>query len=294
MPRAEFRAAAIAALTAAAAVTARERRRRVAAEMALRAQEAQQRTLERRTRDLQHAWEVRSGWLAGLAHELRTPLAAMISYSELIADDPLPEARREHAACSRSSGDHLLELLDELRDLSALDAGALRLVPRTVDPVQIAAECLRLLDGEARGRSVRLCFQPSTSGAALIDPKRLRQILINFLSNAIRFTEPGGTVTLGLRRVESRLQVSVSDTGRGIASRDQPRVFDERFQAVDSAGGSGLGLAIVKRLVEAQGGEVAVTSRPRLGSTFYAWLPWIPAAEEVDPARPTVLTHAVR
>lgn len=283
MHRPGIRTAHVAALAALAAAAARERRRRAEA--------------ERRRSEVVRAQEVRTRWLAGLSHELRTPLSAMISFSQLLAEDPLQDARDEHSACVRSCGEHLLELLDDLRDLAALDSGALRLAPRPTDPGAIGRECLRVLEPEALACGVRLRFQPpATPELLLLDPTRLRQVLLNYLDNAIRFTDPGGTVTLALRRVGDRLQAAVSDTGAGIAGADQPHVFDERFQAGGAGrGGSGLGLAIVRRLVQAQGGEVAVASRPGLGSTFYAWLPWIPAgAPEAEPARPAALAGADR
>ncbi len=273
MPTSRSSATPLALLAAGTALAVRERR--------LRAERA---ALARRAEQLQRASDVRTRWLAGLSHELRTPLAAMVSFAQVLADTQCPGERRESAAHVELCGDHLLALLDELRDLTALDAGALRLAPRPTDPASIAGECLSTLRSQAASGGVRLRLDaPGQSDSLLLDPTRLRQVMLNYLANAIRFTRPGGTVTLALRRVQERLQIAVSDTGVGISDADQRRVFEERFHAGGAGhGGSGMGLAIVRRLVEAQDGEVGVTSRPGLGSTFYAWLPWVPATSTVQ------------
>lgn len=244
--------------------------------------------LAERNEEVEQATEAKTRFVAKMSHELRTPLNAVIGFSELMhtgRTGPLSKRQREFLGIIRASADHLLTLLNEVLDLSKIESGHMRLDPEATDPVVIASECISSMRWLAADRRIRLEFEAAAVGPVSLDPARLRQVILNFLSNAIKFTGPGGQVVLTVARDGDRLMVAVADTGVGIAPEDQQRIFDEFVQVGASAhSGSGLGLAVTRQIVEAQGGEVSVTSRPGLGSTFHARLPWVPAA--AAPARP--------
>ncbi len=249
-------------------------------------------TLAERNAEVEEATQAKNRFVAKMSHELRTPLNAVIGFAELMhtgRTGPLSKRQREFVGIIRASGDHLLTLINEVLDLSKIEAGHLRLDPEAIDPVVIASECVSSVRWPAADRRIRLEFEAAAVGPVSLDPARLRQEILNFLSNAIKFTGAGGQVTLTVARDGDRLMVAVADTGVGIAPEDQRRIFDEFVQVGAAAhSGSGLGLAVTRQVVEAQGGKVAVTSRLGFGSTFYAWLPWVPAAppDEADPPAP--------
>ncbi|HEY2438606.1 MAG TPA: HAMP domain-containing sensor histidine kinase [Solirubrobacteraceae bacterium] len=251
--------------------------------------------LAERNETIEEATAAKTRFVANMSHELRTPLNAVIGFSELMhtgRTGPLSKRQREFLGIIRASADHLLTLINEVLDLSKIESGHMRLDPEAIDPVVVASECVSSMRWLAADRRIRLEFEPAALGPLSLDPARLRQVVLNYLSNAIKFTSAGGTVTLTVARDGDRLLVAVADTGVGIASEDQPRVFDEFVQVGSSAHpGSGLGLAVTRQIVEAQGGQVSVTSRLGFGSTFYAWLPWVPAAamaaEPGEPSQPS-------
>jgi signal transduction histidine kinase len=238
--------------------------------------------LAERNQEVERATEAKSRFVAKMSHELRTPLNAVIGFSELMhtgRTGPLSKRQREFLGIIRASADHLLTLINEVLDLSKIESGHMRLDPQAIDPVVIASECVSSMRWLAADRRIKLEFEAAAVGPVSLDPGRLRQVMLNFLSNAIKFSGAGGRVTLTVARDGDRLMIAVADTGVGIAPEDQRRIFDEFVQVGASAhSGSGLGLAVTRQIVEAQGGEVSVTSRLGFGSTFYAWLPWVPAA----------------
>jgi signal transduction histidine kinase len=242
--------------------------------------------LSARAREAERATEAKSRFLANLSHELRTPLNVVIGFAELMGDEragramPLSASQREHLEMIRISADHLLTLINEVLDLARIEAGHMRLEAEPVKPQAIAAQCLDSLRPIAAQKLIGIELHAGPSDTVLLDPARLRQVILNFLANAIRFTTPGGHVTLALVRDGDRLRIEVSDTGVGISEKDQARVFDEFVQVAGQArSGSGLGLAVTRQIVEAQGGEVGVSSSLGSGSTFYAWLPWVAPAD---------------
>ena len=223
------------------------------------------------------ATQAKSRFVASMSHELRTPLNAVIGFAELLDQGrggPLSPRQREYIQIIRASSDHLLTLANDALDMSAIEAGHLRLDPQVIDAAAVAAECVSALRTMARERRVMLSLDPGAPAPVVLDPARLRQVILNYTANAIRFTPAGGHVTVRTSRRDGGLQVEVIDTGIGISAADQARVFDAFVRAGSRAGGgSGLGLAVTRQIVEAQGGEVTVASRPGAGSTFGAWLP---------------------
>jgi signal transduction histidine kinase len=239
--------------------------------------------LAERNRELQSATEAKSRFVATMSHELRNPLNAVIGFAELMHDGrlgPLAPGQRKHLGVIRSSGEHLLALINDFLDMARIEAGRIRLEPEPIEPASIAAECATSLGRLAAAKAIHINLDPRPVGSVLLDPARFRQLLLNYLSNAIKFTGQGGTIGIRLERLEDELRIAVADNGPGIEPEDQSRVFDEFFRAANrDRTGSGLGLSITKRIVEAQGGTVGVRSAPGRGSTFYATLP-APAVPE--------------
>lgn len=179
----------------------------------------------------------------------------------------------------QSSGQHLLELINATLDLTRIESGRLTFAPQRVSLQELATEMLSMVQRAAEVRHIQLHAEVSAGLDALwLDPLRFKQVVLNYLSNAIKFTPEGGVVTLRAQQLEpDGFRVEVEDTGIGIAEADIPRLFSE-FEQLDAGldrkyQGSGLGLALTRRLVEAQGGSVGVRSTPGQGSVFWLELP---------------------
>jgi signal transduction histidine kinase/DNA-binding response OmpR family regulator len=237
----------------------------------------------------------KSDFLASMSHELRTPLNAIIGFSDLMREEPGDDGRalipRDWIEHTHRSGQHLLGLINDVLDLSKVEAGRLELHREPVDVAAAAGEVVAGLRPLAEPKHLLLETRvPSV--VVDVDRGRLRQILYNLLSNAIKFTPDGGRVTVEATAEGHLLRLSVSDTGVGIASTDLTRVFEEFRQVGDHGqqqGGTGLGLALTRRLVEAHGGRIELTSEVGAGSTFTVILPLqapvpAPAGDPVSPA----------
>jgi PAS domain S-box-containing protein len=228
------------------------------------------------------AARAKGAFVASLSHELRTPLTSILGFAELLHDESSAQRsaqQREFAAAILTAGQHVLQLLNDVLDLSKIEAGKMQFQPHLVDIAALIAEVVGLLRPAADARGVALSFTVAEDVAKLrLDPLRLRQVLYNLTSNAIKFTQASGSVRVEARREgDDMLCVSVHDTGIGIREEDQALLFQE-FQQVAPASragqrGTGLGLALTKRMVEAQGGRVGVESRPGIGSKFSVLLP---------------------
>jgi signal transduction histidine kinase len=259
------------------------------------------RDLEVRSREAEEANRAKSSFLANMSHELRTPLNGIIGFSELMHDGklgPISDQHREALGDILTSSRHLLCLINDVLDISKVESGRLTFHPEPIDPGRVAAEAIDTLRSAAleRSVSVELVTEPQLP-TALLDPAKLKQVMLNYLSNAIKFSPPGSLIELRLQAVEGRLHLEVEDSGPGIALADQERLFRE-FEQLDTSasrrsGGTGLGLAVTKRLVEAQGGEVGVRSAPGEGSCFYARLPLIHTPQLSAPTAPSELADAV-
>ncbi|MFI5845800.1 ATP-binding protein [Catenuloplanes sp. NPDC051500] len=224
----------------------------------------------------ERAEEQRRAMISDVAHELRNPLANIHSLLEAAEDGVTPVDRRLLALLLNESA-HLRQVVDDLRDLAAADAGTLRVHPEHVDLGDILAQAADAGRGAAVEAGLQLRTELGPDAAVYVDPLRLRQIVGNLLSNAVRYTPPGGTVTLRSAVRDGEIVIEVADTGIGIDADDLPHVFDRFWRADDSrsraTGGSGLGLSIVRDLIQAHGGTVTATSRPGAGSVFTARLP---------------------
>jgi PAS domain S-box-containing protein len=221
-------------------------------------------------------------FLANMSHELRTPLNAIIGFAEVIKDQMFgPIGLKKYADYAKdihSSGRHLLAVINDILDLSKLEAGKLELRESEVSLDRVGEECMMLIRDRAGKSKVRLIgeFEPLMP-PLLCDERALKQVLLNFLSNAVKFTPPGGHVTLGIRRVGDGVAISVADTGIGM-SKDEIAVALSVFGQVDSKlarrhRGTGLGMPIAKSLIELHGGTLTVESTPKVGTTMTATFP---------------------
>ncbi|NUP13014.1 MAG: response regulator [Polyangiaceae bacterium] len=238
--------------------------------------------LEGQNRRIQEASRLKSEFLANMSHELRTPLNSIIGFAELLHDgevDPNSAEHKEFLGDILRSGRHLLQLINDVLDLAKVEAGKLEFHPETVNLAALVQEVCSILRTTAAAKRIVLALEiDSRIGPLFIDAARLKQVLYNYLSNAIKFTPEGGRVAIVA--TEDGLEgfrLEVIDTGIGIAGDDLAKLFTE-FQQLDAGaakrhGGTGLGLALTKRLVEAQGGTIGVQSEPGRGSTFWVVLP---------------------
>ncbi|HEX8150746.1 MAG TPA: ATP-binding protein [Pyrinomonadaceae bacterium] len=227
---------------------------------------------------LERLERVRQEFLSNVSHELRTPLTSIITFAETLQDGALEDgqdARRFVQIIGRNAG-RMRSLIEDIMELSAIESGALDLEVREARLHQLVREIFNALASKAEGCGVTLVNEVSPEATVRADARRLEQMLLNLVENAIKFSRRGGTVRVRHER-RGRDLVSVEDTGEGIPAEHLPRIF-ERFYRVDRArsrelGGTGLGLAIVKHLARAHGGEVSVRSAPNEGTTFTVELP---------------------
>jgi signal transduction histidine kinase/ActR/RegA family two-component response regulator len=240
-------------------------------------------------RELERAMTERSRFFASLSHELRTPINAVLGYNHLLREEifgPLSDPQKEALDKTSRSAQHLLELVDDILDISKIEAGKLEIFPEPVDVLDLLQDTAPSLQLQARDKGIELDIGASASARITTDPARLRQIVLNLLSNAVKFTERG---RVDVRVEEGRrgeVAIRVRDTGPGIAPEDQARIFEEFEQARTSSAqaGTGLGLAISRRLAQLLGGSLEVESELGSGSTFTLTLPGDGAAQALaDP-----------
>ncbi len=238
----------------------------------------------------------RSEFLAALSHELRTPLNAILGFTDVLlseVDGPLSDEARENLVIVRTSGDHLRSLIDDILALSAIESGELRLSRESADVAAIARDVVAesRVTASQKGLDLELDAPPSGQAVtAYVDARRLRQVLGNVVSNAIKFTREGH-VNVALVEQAEQILFIVSDTGPGIARDALSRIFDEYQQsgsATAQRSGTGLGLAITRRLVQMHGGTVRVESELGQGARFYITLPKHRTQDSVAPLPPQI------
>ena len=233
--------------------------------------------LERENRQIQEANRLKSQFLANMSHELRTPLTAIIGFADLLQMGAVAHDAPQHKVFLGhigSSGRHLLRLINDVLDLSKVESGKFEFFAESFDLAVLVKEVRDVLQSEIERKHLRVVadIEP-TLGNLVLDPSRLKQVLYNYLSNAIKFTPPSGLITVRARASGARhFRLEVEDTGAGIAAADRPRLFTA-YQQLDAGldkktEGSGLGLALTRLLVMAQGGRVGVRSAPGVGSVF--------------------------
>jgi signal transduction histidine kinase len=214
-----------------------------------------------------------------MSHELRTPLNAIIGFSEVLLQGLFGDVnskQAEYLADILSSGKHQLALVNDILDLSKVESGKLELDLVEVSVVDTITSGISLVRERATTRGVSLKTEIAGDLPPIeADPRKLKQVIVNLLTNAVKFTPAGGSVTTRANALDGEVTISVIDTGVGIASTDQARIFEEFEQARDgkTEEGTGLGLTLTKRLVELHGGRIWVESTPGKGSTFTFTLP---------------------
>ena len=237
---------------------------------------------ELRRKTLEEASRLKSEFLANMSHELRTPLNGIIGFSQLMYDErlgPVSQSHKEYLGDILTSAQHLLRLINDVLDLAKVEAGKMEFQPESIEidlVIHETRDILRAMAAEKR-LQIETSIDPNIN-AAILDPAKLKQVLYNFLSNAIKFTPEGGRIKVRATPEGSRaIRIEVEDTGIGIKTEDFAKLFIE-FQQLEGPAakqypGTGLGLALTKKIVEAQGGTVGVTSVPGKGSTFFVILP---------------------
>jgi len=237
--------------------------------------------LTRKNRELTHLDELKSDFMATMSHELRTPLTSIIGYSDMLLGGMTGELNEKQSAFVDSilkGGEALLGLINDILDLTKIESGRLELNFESVDLRAALLGVLPVVKPRAQEKRIRIStFLPTDLPLVLADPAKFNQILLNLLTNGIKYTHENGSVSVEARTVDGMMEIWVNDTGMGIAKEDRDKVF-QRFTQIDSSatrsqGGTGLGLAIVRELVELHGGSIRVQSKLGKGSSFIFTMP---------------------
>ncbi len=259
----------------------------------------QQAGLEEARMRAEAADRAKSHFLTNLSHEIRTPMNGIIGFNDLLLASDFSERQREYATLIQSSSRALMSLIDELLDLGKIERGVLEIEARPFKLAELIAAA-RALEAMAEAKALKFsiaCSLPAET-VAVGDLKRIRQILVNLVGNAIKFTEEGA-VRIAAFKEKDGLSLVVADTGRGISPERREAIFDRFYQGQEPGAGkvqgSGLGLAIAKDLVQLMGGDIGVTSERGRGAAFKVWLPLrldVEKAPETAPARAALLEPA--
>ena len=247
--------------------------------------------------------KAKSEFLASMSHEIRTPMTGISGFADLLLTDDLPKSAREKVEKIKNSTSALITIINDILDLSKMDAGKLEIEKINFSPVTIAEDVVHLFEEtnppkKRRRVQISTHMDPDVPAGIYADPTRLRQILVNLMGNAVKFTEEG-RVTLFCETLPASqmLKFRVEDTGIGIDPTLQDGLFDDFVQADASISrnyqGTGLGLAICRRLVTLMGGDIGLESSPGQGSTFWFTLPYEPATQDANLEAPQNTTPKI-
>ncbi len=250
------------------------------------------REIQDKSRELEIASQHKSQFLANMSHELRTPLNAIIGFSDVLLEKmfgDLNEKQEEYLTDILTSGQHLLALINDVLDLSKIEAGKFELEREPLDLPPLLEGSLVVVRERALAHGITISLDMSDDIQTInADERKVKQIIFNLLSNAIKFTPDNGKVGIRAKKLDGHIEVAVWDTGIGISEEDQKLIFEEFQQAdqglTDKTEGTGLGLALTRKLVELHGGRIWVESVPDSGSTFTFILPIENAQESADAA----------
>jgi signal transduction histidine kinase len=233
--------------------------------------------LRERTEALEAAGRLKSEFLANVSYELRTPLTSITGYAEMLTNKTyageLTPRQLDYAQNILQSAQQFTRLVDDILDLATIEAGYMELDTSAIDIHAMLQSVLNLQQAQARNLGLHLEFDcPATIGTVPGDERRLKQVMFSLVSNALKFTPAGGSVTVTARREGARVALIVSDTGIGVAAEDQARIFEKFERGTTRQSGAGLGLALVKSFIELHGGTVELRSRPGEGTAVTCWL----------------------
>ncbi|MFX3470856.1 PAS domain-containing sensor histidine kinase [Leptospira borgpetersenii] len=230
--------------------------------------------------------KAKSEFLANMSHELRTPLNSIIGFSSLMQLPAEMEKENKYKDLIFHSGVHLLNIINDILDLSRIEAGKLVLNESNFDLKELISTSIEMIIGEAITKKIGItfqCFPKEENFEIKADPKRIRQVILNLLGNAIKFTDPSGEILITLKKLENDYELSIQDSGIGIPQNEIHRIFETFHQVKredqSAYEGSGLGLPIVKKIVEAHQGSIEVESEPGKGSTFNVFFPYFSYVE---------------
>jgi signal transduction histidine kinase len=260
-----------------------------------RAERAARALAERAGAELERVGAAKTAFLAHMSHELRTPLNVVLGYADLLAErhaGPLNEQQAGYLDDIRASARHLVDLVDEVFDSARADTGGVHLVPGPVVVHAVLEDALSLVRRQMAERKVTASLAVP-HGLPMVEADRLkvRQVVVNLLANAAKFTPPGGSVVVSAHGTTEGVIVRVKDTGVGISAEDQERIFEEYAQSGSTVEGTGLGLPLARRLIEMHGGTLTLTQTSSAGSTFTFTLPWTRSGEAAEPDSTAGVEH---
>ena len=236
--------------------------------------------LEARQKEADRLNRLKSEFLASMSHELRTPLHTIIGFADLLGeenDGPLNEKQRRFLRHIQEDSEHLLGLINDVLDLSKIEAGAVSLRIEDVSLAALISDAVNAIRPRAAIKSLALDTSGIFPGLVAVDPMRLKEVFYNLLSNAVKFTPEGGDITLQTEEEGRFVRITVSDSGIGIPADQLEQVFEKFYQVGYAASGvregTGLGLAICRRLIEMHGGRIWIESAPGCGSHFHFTVP---------------------